>query len=454
MNVKNTIISGTLSLGLSNIAMRFFSFLTVFVIVRAISVYDYGFFNLFMSLAGIITAFSNLGMEELMIADVSRELGNKNFSRAKSILVHLFRLRLLLLAVLLLIALIFKNYLESKYGLLAVQYFWLLIILTILQYIKGFISVVFQIYEKFKLLSISNILDVVVKFIFIISFFYWGKLNVVSLIVCYLLGMFFSSVVFIPRVKNILGHLKAVPTEKAALVYAIFRGHGKWQIGIHQFGSLMNTVKYWLLKIIVSVEAVGYLALAQNLYSVLGALVPIRTVIFPIIAKKINEKAILGKLILKATKYSLILYALLVFGAIFIVSPLIPYVFPQYAAAVPLFNILIFRMLFNASSLTQPSLLIIYREQKFLFWCAAVSLISNVAFSTLLMAKFGIVGAVYEAIINIFIITVMRELYLRKKYQLKTISFKSLFSIDETDKLLLEEIVLKIRNKLIWKKQF
>ncbi|MBU1179641.1 oligosaccharide flippase family protein [Patescibacteria group bacterium] len=453
MSLKDKIIEGTALLGATNILMRFFSFFTILMVVRGLTVYQYGIFTLFMSLAGIIGVFSSMGMDSLILSDASSNLGAKNLIRAKSILWHFFRLRLITLLLIAVLLYIFKGWLEMKYGSIVTQYFWILILMALAQYLKNVYSLLFQIHEHFRLLALIDILETVIKFIFITILYFLGKLNIISLIFVYIAGMIISAIIITPQLKRMLKYLANVPVEKIKLVYQIFKEHGKWQIGANLLSSSTGTVKYWLVRLIISTEAVGFLALAQNLYSVLISLVPLQTVILPIISKKIQDRFLLKHMLERITKYSLVVYGFMILGALFVISPLIPYVFPKYVVAIPIFQLLVFKLLFNAFSMSQTTILLAFRQQKIFFVCGLATLFSIIILSPLLMLKFGLIGTVIEAFITIFAVVVIREVYLRKKYALQTIGFKSFFTIDSYDRMIIGEAAMKIKKIFLWKKQ-
>ncbi len=454
MSIGNKIISGTVVLGIANIVMRFISFLSVIFVVRALAVYEYGLFTLFMSLAGPVTVFSEMGMGELIVADVSRNLGEKNFTKAKSIMWHFFRLRFVLLIFILIVGFIFRKWLEIKYGSLVVNYFWLFVIFILVQYAKNIYCILLQIHERFTHFSTISIIEGFVKFIFVVVFYSLGKLNIVTLIIAYIAGTITSTVIFTPYVFKMLRYLKNIPLEKERIVYGILRQHGKWQVAFNVANSLTSTAKYWLVRIIISTEAIGILALAQNLYSALASLVPIKTVTFPIIAKNLQDKNLLQKLVQKVTKYTMVIYILMVISVFAIISPLIPYVFPKYAAAIPIFQLLSFKLLFNTFSISQAPLLFAYREQKIAFYIMGFNLFSVLILSAILMLQFGLIGTVIEALMTISIIFIIRELFLRKKYDLRTITFKSFFSIDETDRFVVRNIIENINTKIFRRKKY
>lgn len=452
MSLKEKVLKGTVFISVSNMAIRLFSFFTIIMVTRAISVAGYGIFTLFMSLVGPIMAYSSMGLDDVMTADISRAMGEGDWPKVKASIKQFLGMRLLLIIIFLIAAFVFKDWLALKYGQAVINFFWLFVLLVVMQYIRIVYNILFTIYERFTALSLINIAEAFFKFLFIIGFYFLGKLNVGSLIVCYILGSFLAIIVFSFHVAKVLGHLLDVRASKENILYKTLKEHGKWQIVSGIVNSPMSAVKYWLMKALISIEAVGLFALAQNLFAVLASFVPLKDVIFPIIAKKTGDMGFFGRLLQKITKYSLIVHALILLAAELIVVPLIPYVFPKYLLAIPLFQLMAFRLLFNPTSLTQASTLTIFRRQRFIFFCGLLMWLSIFGILPLLLVEFGIFGAVMEIIISLFLLTVVRELYLRKYLDIKTIGFKSFFHVDEIDRMVVGELYAKIKKKLAFRK--
>ncbi len=448
-STKDKVIKGVTFLGAANIVVRFISFFSVLLSVRALTVFEYGIFTLFLSLTGPMHSLVSLGgVDDLIVSDVSVSLGKRDTARAKSILTHFFRFRLLLLVIGLLAVFISRNFLQERYGEEIVRYFWLFVILVSCQFIRNIYILVFNIYEKFKLLSYANIAEVVLRFIFIAAFFIFQELNVYSLILVYILGTAFEVLLFTGPAVKIWERLRAAPLLGRELIFDIFKRYGKWQIISEIISSPVNALRYWLIKVFVSVEAIGLLGLAQSLFSVLASLVPLRAVILPIVTKKAHDKPLFTNLLQKLSKYSMAVHILLVLAAQMVFAPLIPWVFPKYALSIPLFRLLSLRLLLNSTSITHLVAIMAYHRQKFLVFSGLLVLLSVLTLSPPLMLKFGVSGSVMESLIAALIIAVFREIYLRKRVGVSTISFKSFFTIDETDRIILRELYSKARKYL------
>lgn len=453
-STKNKVIKGVTFLGVSNIIMRFISFFSVFLIVRSLSVFEYGIVTLFLSLAGPLNSFVSIGgTDDLMVADVSASLGRNDLSRAKSIMWHFFRLRFVLLITALLAVYFFRDLVQEKYGGEIAKYFWLFAFLVSAQFIRNIYIIILNIYEKFSLLSYINIAEVFFRFVLIAAFFASGNLNIYFLIVAYIFGTSLSALIFTGSVVKIWKGLSGVRLAGWKIIYEILKRHGKWQIIAEILSSPVNAIKYWLIKVFVSVEAIGLLSLANSLFSVLASLVPLRAVALPIVVKKAHDKPLFVKLLRKLTKYSMIVHMLIILAAQIIIVPLIPFVFPKYTLAIPIFQLLTLRLLFNSTSITQTAAFLAYQRQKFFTFTTFIVLFSVLFLSPPFMLKFGIQGSVLESLISIALITAAREIYLRKRLGVSTLGFRSMFTIDEADKLIAKEFYLKIKRYLWLPKQ-
>ena len=77
MHLAKRIIKNTSLLSGSNFIARFLSFLAVFIIIRELSLYEYGLLTLAMAITGPVAAFAGMGLDSIFVADTSRFLGQK-----------------------------------------------------------------------------------------------------------------------------------------------------------------------------------------------------------------------------------------------------------------------------------------------------------------------------------------------------------------------------------------
>ncbi len=396
-----------------------------------------------LSVTGPINSISGLGMDELIVADTAKNLGEKRFGYAKKLLLSFFKIRIIIISLLILAGWFFRTALEGRYGPAIHEYFFLVVFLVLAQYLRNSFNLVFQIHQKFTELSLLSVLEVLVRFIAIVIFWQFSILNIRTALLSYVFSAIIPAIIAIPWIIKISFYFYRLPQETAGILWPILSRHGKWQMALDVASSIIANIRYWFIKIFLNTEAVAVFSVAQSMYSAVASLLPMKAVIFPIIAEKSSDLNATRQLVARSTKYSLVFYSVLLFVSLFIAPTFINIFFPKYVVAIFIFQIMALRLPLNAFSVAQAPLLTVFKEQKYVFFLAIVNAVSVIILSPLLMIRFGLVGAVVEGLITVSLIILMREIYLRKKYGLSSINLKSFFIIDQYDKMILRKIMEK-----------
>lgn len=443
-SLTKKIATGTFLLSFGSVASRFISFFTVIVATRSLSLFEYGVVTLVLSITGPVNSISGLGMDELIVADTAKSLGEKKPGYAKKLLTSFFKVRIIIVSLLVLAGWFFRGPLEGRYGPAIHEYFFLVVFLVLAQYLRNSFNLIFQIHQKFTHLSLLSVLEVFVRFAAIILFWQFSILNIRTAILSYVLASAVPAIVAIPWIIKIVLSFYRVPEEASGVFWTILRRHGKWQMALDVASSIIANIRYWFIKIFLNTEAVAVFGVAQSMYSAVASLLPMKAVIFPIIAEKSGDLDITRKLVARSTKYSLILYSALLFISLFIAPAFIGLFFPKYIVAIFIFQLMALRLPLNAFSVAQAPLLTVLKEQRYVFFLAIVNAVSVISLSPLLMMRFALPGAVVEGLITVSVIILIREIYLRRKYGLPSISFGSFFTIDQYDKMILRKLGEKL----------
>ncbi|NQU83602.1 MAG: oligosaccharide flippase family protein, partial [Parcubacteria group bacterium] len=96
MSLVKNITTNVFSLSASNFVARFLSFFSVLIIIRGLSLYEYGLLTLAMAVTGPIASFSGIGLDSVFIADTSRYLGEKKVSAAKRLIISFVRNKIII----------------------------------------------------------------------------------------------------------------------------------------------------------------------------------------------------------------------------------------------------------------------------------------------------------------------------------------------------------------------
>lgn len=424
---------------------RFTAFLTVMVATRDLTLFEYGVVTLVLSVTGPVNSISGLGLDELILADTSRSLGEKRFGYAKKLLLSFFRVRIIIAAALIFFGWFLRGPLEARYGPAISHYFFLVFLLICAQFLKNAVNLIFQIHQKFGYLSFFGTAEVVVRFLAIILFWRLSSLTIATTLLSYVIATALPVILLLPAVIKTIPYFFTVRGESGGVIWQILRRHGKWQMALDISSSFISNIKYWLIKLFLSTEAVAVFSVAQSMYSAVASLLPMKSVMFPIIAEKSGEPAVMRALLARSTKYSLIVYSGLLFLSWFIAPPFIRVFFPKYVIGIFIFQLMALRLPLNAFSISQAPLLTILKEQKYIFLMALVNAASVMLLLPLFMSLFGLVGVVAEWLITVLLIIFLREIYLRRKYGISSIDVRSFFTIDHYDKVIVRRILHRFR---------
>ncbi|MEK7516323.1 MAG: oligosaccharide flippase family protein, partial [Patescibacteria group bacterium] len=310
---------------------------------------------------------------------------------------------------------------------------------------RNVFSLVFQIHQKFGVLSALGIVEVAARFAAVVVFWRFSALTIQTALLSYAIAAVVPILVAVPWIMKTLAYFRQAPPEPGGVMWPILARHGKWQMGLDIASSMISNVKYWLIKIFLSTEAVAVFSVAQSMYSAVASLLPLKSVMFPIIAEHSGDIPVMRALVQRSTKYSLVFYFGLLIFSVLIAPPFIAIFFPKYLIGIFIFQLMALRLPLNAFSISQAPLLVVLKEQRYLFFLSLVNAASMLLFLPLLMATFGLPGVVIEWLITVLIVIVLREIFLRRKHQLASVSIKSFFTIDQYDHMLVRRIIEKLR---------
>lgn len=443
-SVAGKVARGTLFLSVASALSRLIAFFTVILVTRGLSLYDYGVVTLLVSVTGPINSISGLGLDELMLTTVSESLGAGRLAYAKKLLRSFFAVRFLIIAGLCLIGWFFRGALEARYGAAISTYFFLVMILAFVQFARNAFTMIFQIHQQFGALSLFSSSEGFVRLLTVIACWYYGVLNVETILLSYVIAAALPLVAALPTLFKTLARYRGTPTFAGGVLWPILVRHGKWQMALDIATSFISNVRYWLIHLLLSTEAVALYSVAQSMFSAVASLLPMKSVMTPMIAERSNDRPLMTQLVQRSTKYALLAYVVLMAVSMGIAPFFISMFFPKYVAAIFIFQLMSLRLPFNAFSISQAPLFIILKEQRHLFVLAFVNGLSVLILSPILITLWGLPGSVLEWLVTAALIMLLREHYLRRHYGIASLTWKSLIRVDAYDKLILQAIARKI----------
>lgn len=440
MSTLKQVVSNTSILAISNVIARAASFISVVIMTTHLSLYEYGILSLALTLSGPILTMCNLGFDELITLDVARYLGEKKYDYAKKLLITYFSFQWVMLPLIGFGVYLLRPLLQEQYGELLYKQVYVLLCYVALQLARTGINTFLNIHSSFLGIAKAQAVEPIVRCIFLFGLIGINLVTVEYVLWSYVFGSVVSIMIALPSVyRTILPYLTYTATKKNML-WMVIRQHGKWQGVIQVITSAINSLRYHFINVIISTEAVAVFSIAQSMFSVLSSLLPIKTVIAPLIARRLHDKAHIRSFIEKASKYTLATYILAMTGALVSAPIVMSFFFPKYVAAIVVFEIMVLRLPLNMFSVIQVPLMVANKEQKFMSMTATVNLVVMAIVTPIFLYTFGIIGTIIEGLATVIIVVLLREYRLRTKYKIKTFSWKAFWSFDATDVQVLKEL--------------
>lgn len=448
-SLSRKIGEGVFWFGSNSIILKAIGLTSIFLILRRLSVYEYGVSELVFSVVAMMNLFLLPGLNDLILSEFGREKGQENLGAMKRLFFDYAKLGLILGIILWVILFFGADIISGYYGKNIATLFKISSFLFLIFVFKSLMKLIFSIYLKFFTISLFNFFEELAKLGFLTLFFFYFNLGLSGLFLANVLSQILALFIFIPPFLNIYYRdFSAVPiAEGVSLKQIIFR-HGKWAVLIEYISSLGDNLRLWLIKFLLGTEMVGLFSVAQGLYSHTSALFPLNTVVKPIIPQYFHEKEKFYRLITKSIKYQFLGYVFIGLIAFFLFPPIIVWLFPNYASSMFIFKGLLPTLLIISFGGIFTYVFYAIRAQKRFTFNLIIRIFSILLFLLLFVYFFGPMGIIFEFVLTAFIFTWDRYRGLRKLIPDFKLSFQDFFSLDDLDRYFIKMIKNFIFNKL------
>lgn len=439
-SLTHTIGRGTFWYTLNNFATKLISLVTIFFILRGLSVYEYGLVELSLSAIAILSFFRLPGINSVVIADLAHAKGKGDMGELKAIYTTYLRLELFLSFIAWGIVFFGATFISQFYegqisGLLKIISFTFFTAV-----LRDAYTILFGIHLKFFTQSLYTFIEEVSKLFFIIITFSVFGLGATGLALAIVLSQLIPVIFLIPLFWKLYSPLQSTKASREHTVWNLIWKHGKWSLFSSYLGDFSQTIRIWFIKLFLGTEAVGLFAVAQGLYNHTLSLIPLSQVVTPLIPQYIHQKEKLEKIFSKSAKYQFLGYLGVGIVGFFVFPSIIGFLFPNYQSSLPLFKILLVALpAMSIGSLLTP-IFFAFKEQKSFFVSIFVRTIAALILLPLLIPIFGMAGAAYEFVLTTYLIIIHRYVLIKKKIAPNlSFSFRDLITFDALDAMILKE---------------
>lgn len=385
------ILKNTAWLSGSEVIARITRGALVIIAARVLGAAEWGILSYALSLAGLFTIISNLGITSVL----TRELVKKPEQRTAYLSTSFF-IKLILSIIAALIIIFLTPYFNNKLILSPIILFWAGL-LVISDNLRSFNHALVRALEKMHLEAIEKIITQSIIFISGIAILFYSA-SAQNLAFAYFLGSS-AGAIFIGWTLRKWLHKIFNNFDKKLVKEMINASWPFAMVGVA--GSIMLNTDVVMLGWFTTVTNIGYYSAAQRgilLLYLIPAL--IATASFPTLIKLAKtDKKVFADILVKSLKLIFLMAFPIVIGGIITAPKLLALVFgPEYLPTTATFRLLLITILINFPTMLIANSLFAYEKRKDFLKYSFLGTGSNIIFNLILIPPFGIEGAAISTI--------------------------------------------------------
>ncbi|MBI2639328.1 MAG: oligosaccharide flippase family protein [Candidatus Sungbacteria bacterium] len=425
-------------------ANTFVGLTSSFLTLTALSVYEFGLYQLVLSALVLYGVFSVNLFDEVVQNDITRELGDNRKEKAKRLFTEIAFLKIGF-GVVVTFALFFGADIVAKiYGKDIGSYIQVASFIAGLRAIRSIGELFLGAVVSLRGLGAAAV-EEASKLVLVSWFFFFGGLSISTVLAATLVGVLISLVyVAMPFFREYRGFLRGVTASKEFVFKSIVKRYGPWLLLRSAVKKAAKPVQPWLIVTFLGTEAVALYALAANLITMVKGLFPAAA--SSLLAWEVNDFKRLSYIFGRGMKYSLLFGMVLAAAAFFFVPLVVGFLFPKYLSAIPLFTVFLVSVPFHGMQQLEMAVLTALREQKVLAARLFAEIAINFGLFILLAPFIGILAAGVGGVVPVIWRTWFLYRQIGKKYPVLGFPVGMFFSFDEDDRLLMRRALLEGRS--------
>ncbi|MCE7698068.1 MAG: flippase, partial [Methanobacterium paludis] len=360
-------------------------FFTLIYTAKYLGAENFGILSLALAFTGIFVFSVDLGLNILIVREVSRDKSLTNKYTANTVAIKLVSSFLTFGLVFLIVTIL-------GYSQKVIDVIYLIFLYTCLISFSGIFNAIFQAHEKMEYQSISTILTGVLTLSGVLVVIYF-KLDVISFAILY------SIVSLVILIYSFLIYSWKVVSPKIEIDLSFWKPTLKesWPFGItNLFVTIFYSIDSVILSVMVSITVVGWYNAAYNLINALLVIPTVlNIVIFPVMSQFYQtSKDSLRIASEKYFKYMSLLGIPLGVGTTLLADKIILLIFgTQYTPSIIALQILVWSTVFIFMSGSFARLLEASNKQVTLTKITAICVVINIVLNIILIPKFSYIAA-------------------------------------------------------------
>lgn len=421
-----------------NFVARGVGFLNTAITIYALTIYQYGVFQLLLASYAFFSYFISWGGFAAG-TEIVRLSGEGREDKAKRLFweFNLFRLGN---AVLLWAAFFWGAnlpFMTSRYGPDAIILIKILSFLFLSEAFLGAVQTILTLRLKFEYLASRSATGKIFQLGILLYFYFYSNVGLMAVMLSVVASHFLSALASFPQAFKLLMEWKHVEMSAWGIFPKLARAHGKWASLRGFVGQLSSRLEPWFIKFFLGTDAVGIYSVASQMAGMLRGIVPVST-LSTLIPRIASEEERAKRIFVRGVKYLIIANTIVMAAGITAAPIAVLLFFTQYAASLPYFLALVIIMPLRIGTISDI-LLSAYRDQKYFFLRTMTRNFASILFMLILLPVLGLWGLVINDIFFNLAVTwasYSRLVSIRPEFRIK---WGDTFTWDEEDTLLLKK---------------
>lgn len=443
---KKSFMRGELHMGLWSFLKKGTGALDSFFILSSLSLYQFGVYQLLLSLYAILSDFFHDVFGEVITNDITRFIGEGREDKAKRLFYDytIFRFGMALIpciAILFLAPVIGRYY---GYGADFISFVRLMSFLFVADAVVLIATLLLKLRLQFAILAPRATAQKFIQFLVLACFYFFSHITIREIFLAQIIGSLGVVAVMLPSLLGSVAPWRAIAPSRGLLMPSIVRSYGKWALPQSFLTDFTGKIRPWLIKLFLGTEVVGLFGVANTFISAVKDLLPIRTPGL-LVPRRTDDPAAMMRFYRYGTKYYVWLALALCIVAAGGVPLVIYLLFPKFSSALPLFYLLLVSIPIFAFTKPVSFLLVAFRKQEFLFWQAVFQSALSFILLMMLLPIAGVAGLAYTEIISIAVSGFLRQRFLIREGLASRFRLHTLLTVDAEDRTNLTSA-----NKYFW----
>lgn len=435
MSLAKTVGAGVAWNTVSVILGKGLIFLNIFLILRYLSVYEYGFTELVMSIVSTVGIVLLPGLTNTVIADMSVDRGRDDKESMNRTFYQYFYLSLVLGLAAWAVLFFGSHPVARAAGNPYVAQFLVIIAFQFLiSPFRTMTLILATVTLRYRDQSFYGVLEELCKLFFLIILVVLLKMGIHGLIFAMVLSQFAAVVMYLPRTLSAFRYFADSPAKGRIHFWNMLREHRKWSIGSSYIGTIAQNARIWIIKVMLGTEAVGLFAFSYGILSHIVSLLPLPAVVAPLVPRYVDKQEQLIRILRASIKLQLLLALGLVAGAFLFTHAFVVILFPKYTAAIPLIYILVLSLISNSIVSLFIPVFAALKEQRSLLFSNVFKLLLGLVILPLAILAFGILGMAVELVLTTLINSIERYYRLKRILPAFSLPLKDLLRPDPYEK--------------------